>query len=396
MQRFPSLTRPVPPPILAPALNACAVPWGCGGLLSVNSMPTSSRSDTLEALQSLIARATGTRLNAADQAEMASLLPGADAAGTYPDDAPGQRGMALLVAGIRGLPDLLASQPDTGAVAVIDRCFRRLGEVAVRYGGSIDHFMRDSLMVLFGVPAAREDDVERAVLCAVEMQMAMRDLNQAHLDERLPPLFLGVGVHTGTVMAGHFGAPVCPGFTVLGDDVDLVVRMQSFSLRGQVLISDAVYQRCWGMASASAPMQVCIKGRSQPESLRELVAVPSRRLKVPRQEFRRSHRVEARLPCQCQQVQDGIVTPHVVHGTVRDMGYHGLLLVTDEPLPLHAEVRLGFDLALVNYRATDVYARVITLKQEGTEWMAGMEFTTISPECSAKVQMFVQVLVGTR
>lgn len=362
-------------------------------------MPKSSCSETAQALQNLIERTTGTRLNATAEAQMLSLLQGSKVATGAAEDAtppPGLHEMTLLVAGVRGMPDLFATQSQATAVAAIDRCLRRLGEVATRHGGSVDHFLRDSLMVLFGLSGARDDDPERAVLCAVEMQMIMRDLNQEHLDARLPPLFLGVGVHTGTVMAGRFGAPVLSGFTVLGEDVDLVTRMQAFSLRGQVLISDAIYQRCWGMASASAPMQVYIKGRLQPESLRELVAVPSRKLKVPRQEFRRSHRVDARLPCQCQQVQDGIVAPHRVAGTVRDMGYHGMLVATPEPLPLHGEVRLGFDLALVDYRANDVYARVITVKQEGAEWLAGVEFTSLSAECSAKIQTFVQMLVGTR
>lgn len=352
---------------------------------------------TVEALQALIERSTGAPLDADAQAQILAVLRGGavDPAGA-PGQQPGPREMTLLVAGVRGLADLLALQPSEVAVSAINRCLLRLGEVAVKHGGSIDHFSRDALLVLFGVPDARADDVERAVLCAVELQMVMRDLNQQHLNERLPPLFLGVGVHTGTVMAGHFGSPAYSEFMVLGETVELVSRMQAFSLRGQVLISDATYQLCWGMASTSAPMQVYIKGRPRPEVLRELVAVPSRRLKVPRQEFRRSHRVDARVPCECRRVQDGIVMPNPLPGTVYDIGYHGLLVTTAEPLPLHAEVRLEFDLALIDYRASDVYARVITLKQEGSEWMAGLEFTSISPECSAKVQMFVQVLVGTR
>lgn len=345
--------------------------------------------DNFEALQALIEQSTGSRLGADAQAEMRSLLRDGAAAG-----APGPSEMTLLAAGVRGLSGLLALQPHDVPVAAINRCLLRLTEVVAKQGGRIHHFARDSLLVLFGAPDAASDDVERAVLCAVELQMVMRDLNQEHLNEKLPPLFLGVGVHTGTVMAGRFGSPAYSEFMVLGDEVELVSRIQAFSLRGQVLISDATYQRCWGMASASAPMQVYLKGRPRPESLRALVAVPSRRLKVPRQEFRRSHRVDARLVCECRRVQDGIVTPERLPATVRDIGYQGLLVTTSEPLQLHAEVRLEFDLVLIDYRARDVYARVITLKQEGSEWMVGLEFTSISPECSAQVQRLVQVLVA--
>ena len=141
-------------------------------------------------------------------------------------------------------------------------------------------------------------------------------------------------------------------------------------------------------------MQVFVKGYSQPISMRELVAIPTRRLKVPRQEFRRSHRVEVRIPCTYQIVQDGVVLPHVAQAVIRDMGYHGAMLELVEPLDLQGEVRLSFDLTLVQYQARDLYARVVTLKTDTPHPMAGVEFTSTSAEFEARAQMFVQMMVA--
>lgn len=116
-------------------------------------------------------------------------------------------------------------------------------------------------------------------------------------------------------------------------------------------------------------MQVFVKGRTQPVSLRELIAIPSHKLKVPRQEFRR-HRVDARLPCLCQRMQDKIVVPHIVHGAIRDIGYHGLLVELIELEP-HSEIKLEFELPLVDYRVADVQAAPPTLKQEGRRMGGG-------------------------
>jgi adenylate cyclase len=349
-------------------------------------------------LQALIERETGTPLRDDAVAEMAAILrqgDGPENAGAGGSQAAGPREVTIVLADLRGFTALSGLQPAPVAIAGINRCLARLSEVALKYRGRIDKFMGDSIMVLFGVPEANEDDVDRAVMCAVEMQMAMRELNLLHLRENLPEVFLGIGVHTGTALAGCFGSGAYSQYTVIGEAVNLASRIETLSLRGQVLVSEAVYERCGSLVSASEPMQVHVKGRSQPVSLRELIAIPSHKLKVPRQEFRRSHRVDARLPCLCQRMQGNTVVPHIVHGTIRDLGYHGMLVELIEPIEPGSGVKLEFELPLVDYRAADVYARVITLKQEGDEWVAGMEFTSISAECRGKVQMFVQLLVGS-
>ena len=349
-------------------------------------------------LQALIERETGAPLRQEALAEMAAILRQGDSlegAVATSSQAVAPREVTILLADLRGFTALSGSQPASVVIAALNRCLARLSEVVFKYQGRIDKFMGDSIMVLFGAPEAREGDVDRAVMCAVEMQIAMRELNLAHLRENLPEVFLGIGVNTGTVMAGRFGSEAYSEYTVIGEAVNLASRIEALSLRGQVLISETAYERCGSLVSVSEPMQVHVKGRAQPVSLRELIAIPSRKLKVPRQEFRRSHRVDARLPCLCQRMQDKTVVPHIVHGTIRDLGYHGLLVELIEPIEAQSEVKLEFDLPLVDYRAADVYARVITLKREGDEWVAGMEFTSISAECRGKVQMFVQLLVGS-
>ncbi|PJI98805.1 adenylate cyclase [Acidovorax sp. 69] len=354
--------------------------------------------DAVRRLQALIERETGAPLSDSAQAEMAIILRGIECPEGAATDglAVAPREVTILLADLRGFTALSGSLPAAVVIAALNRCLSRLSEVVFKHQGTIDKFMGDSIMVLFGAPVARDDDVDRALLCAVEMQIAMRDLNLEHMRERLPQVFLGIGVNTGNVMAGRFGSELYSEYTVIGEEVNLASRIEAFSLRGQVLISEATYQRCWGLVSATAPMLVYVKGRHEPVSLRELVAIPSRKLKVPRQEFRRSHRVDARLPCLCQRLQDKIIVPQIVHAAIRDIGYHGLLVEVTEPLELHSEIKLEFDLTLVDYRAMDVYARVITFKPEGDQWLAGLEFTSISPECNAKVQMFVQLLVASR
>lgn len=319
------------------------------------------------------------------------------------------REVTLLKIGLRDFSQLAAQLPPDQSLAWVERILACLHGVLARYGAEVDHLTGDAGAVVFGLAAPAEapgadparsggpdDDVHRAAMCALALQMATRDLNDAFLQDRLPSIYLGIGIACGPALVGGFGG--APGVrqspVLLGDVVVEAQQLRTFALRGQVLVSEAVYQRCWSMASVAPPMQVFVKGRDEPLSMRELVAVPSRKLKVPRQEFRRSHRVEARLPCSWQLVQDGMVMPHAVPGILRDMGYHGALLELNGTVPLHGELRLAFDLPLVHYPARDVYARVVTLKPVGDQVLAGVEFTATSAEFDARVRRFVQGMVA--
>ena len=86
-------------------------------------------------------------------------------------------------------------------------------------------------MVLFGVLTKRDDDVARALACAVEMQIKMHELNVGHGQQKLPELYMGIGINTGEVLAGVLGSDLYSEYTVIGDEVNLASRIEAFSLR---------------------------------------------------------------------------------------------------------------------------------------------------------------------
>lgn len=353
-----------------------------------------AQTPALASVVAVLARETQAPVTAAVQAELAAILQGGGAQPAALPLSVEQREVTILVADLRGFTALTATQPAGTIVTMLNLCLSRLSEVVFRYEGTIDKFSGDSLTVLFGAPVAREDDVLRALCCAVEMQQAMLDLNNHYLRRQMPELHLGIGVNTGTVMAGRFGSQAYSEYAVIGNEVSLASRIESFSLRGQVLISESTYARCNGVASATEPKEVFVAGKSLPVQVRELIAIASRRLKVPRQEFRRSHRVEVRVPCSFRMLDEQVPVGAPVRALIRDVGYHGLLLELERPLSQQAEISLDFDLTLVDYHVGDIRARVAKVKREGEHLLAGLEFTSISGETNAKIQMFVQLLVG--
>src|SRR6185295_6735975 len=107
---------------------------------------------------------------------------------------------------------------------------------------------------------------------------------------------------------------------------NLASRIESFSLRGQVLISESTFERCNGFVKTGDPMEIVVKGKSKTVVLREVLAIPSLAKVVPRQEVRRSPRVEVTLPIYYRMVVNQVVVPEVHEGRVLDIGYHGVLV----------------------------------------------------------------------
>jgi len=360
-------------------------------------MKTDPGTQALSRLQALIARETGAPLGSSAEAEAAALLAevaGVPAGGL--DLAVQQREVTILVADLRGFVALTATQPAGTIVTMLNLCLQRMSEVIFRNQGTIDKFTGDSITVLFGAPEAREDDVLHAMVCAVEMQLAMRDLNDHYQRGRMPELYMGIGLNTGTVMAGRFGSEAFSQYTVIGNEVILASRIEAFSLRGQVLISESTYQHSGRSVLVTDPREVFVAGKMQPVKVRELVAIPSRHLKVPRQEFRRSHRAEVRIPCSLQLTEGTEVLPSPIKANILDIGYHGVLLELDFPIEIGLEVKLNFDMTLVDYPVTDIFAKVMKIKREDGHLLAGLEFTSLSAETNTKLQMFVQILVGAQ
>lgn len=305
--------------------------------------------------------------------------------------------VAVLRAELRDLALLARSMGDAVLLPVAQRCLQRLLGVVHAYGGTVHSLAGNSLLAVFGAtPAGPDEHVERSVQCAVELQMAMRDLNAEHRPDRIPELFLGIGVSCGSAVVGWVGAPGVRAAAAMGDVVVLASQLCAFSLRGQVLIGEAVYERTWGLISAASPMPIHVKGRQQPVTVRELAAVPARKLKVPRQEFRRSHRVDVHIPSHLRVVRDGVASAESLEGQILDLGYHGAMMTVSAPVPANVDLRLTFDLALVNYQVREMDARTITSVTDGGQHMIGVEFRTLDAALQDQLRVLVQRLVAAQ
>ena len=303
------------------------------------------------------------------------------------------REVTILLADLRGFTPICSSYPASTVLALLNRCLVRMSEIVFQHHGTIDKFMGDSMLVLFESNADPAEGVRRALACAVDMQNAMHELNQLHKNSEYPEMFFGIGINTGRVLSALLGSDLYSEYTVIGDEVNLASRIESFCLRGQVLISESTFERAQGFVATGDPMDVFVKGRSKVVVLREVMGIPSMAKVVPRQETRRSPRVEVKIPFSYKMISGKTVLPEVHEGRILDIGYYGILAEVESPVPALAEVVVEFELPLVAHQARTVYGRVVKVFPRGELWNAGIEFTSTSDADRAAIQLFVQLLI---
>jgi class 3 adenylate cyclase/DNA-binding NarL/FixJ family response regulator len=171
--------------------------------------------------------------------------------------------VTVLFSDIRGFSTLAEQLSARQVAGMLARHLSAMAEVVLEYGGTIDKFAGDGVMAVFGAPDPVLDHAERALRCALAMQARQRQLNWETGTESLPQLGIGIGVNTGTVIAGTVGGAGRLEYTVLGDAVNLAQRLQAEAGANEVLATSATVQAAPGIPAEPIGSRQ-VKGRKEP------------------------------------------------------------------------------------------------------------------------------------
>ena len=175
-----------------------------------------------------------------------------------------RRKVTILMSDLRGFSTISEKMPPEQVVEILNVFLGAMTEVITRYQGTIDEFIGDAILVLFGAPISRHDDAERAVACAIAMQGAMVAVNQKLQSLHLPNIEMGIGINTGEVVAGNIGSQSRAKYAVVGNHVNLTARIESYTVGRQILISEATYGEVEHILETNGQMEVEPKGVSHP------------------------------------------------------------------------------------------------------------------------------------
>jgi adenylate cyclase len=168
----------------------------------------------------------------------------------------------VLFADIRGFTPLSEKARPEEVVRLLNTYFQAMTDTIFAYGGTLDKYIGDGLMALFGAPYSGDEDAANAVRAAIAMQSRMVGLVEELKQLDLPEIGIGIGINTGEVTVGYIGSTQRLDYTAIGDTVNLAARLESKATRWQILISESTKHVVGDMFSTSPMGPVSVKGRA--------------------------------------------------------------------------------------------------------------------------------------
>jgi adenylate cyclase len=178
--------------------------------------------------------------------------------------------ITVLFADIRGFTRLSEHAQPEKVVHLLNKYFSAMTDIIFAHGGTLDKYLGDGLMALFGAPTATPDDATNALNAAVAMQRRVLGINEDLRAEGLPEVAIGIGLHTGEATVGYIGSERRSEYTAIGDTVNTASRLESNSKGGQILLSDAAARAARSRYQLVPREPIAVKNRVQPVPLFEV------------------------------------------------------------------------------------------------------------------------------
>ncbi|MGM0441819.1 MAG: CHASE2 domain-containing protein [Elusimicrobiota bacterium] len=184
----------------------------------------------------------------------------------------GQRKLlTVFFSDIRGFTSMSEKLQPEEVVHVLNEYLTEMIEIVFKYNGTLDKFMGDAVMALWGAPVKQDNHAHLAVKAAWEMKGALKKLQEKWVAEGKKTISVGMGINTGDVVVGNMGSKQFADYTVIGDNVNLAARLEENAKPGQLLLSESTYRRVKDIVKANKMSPMKVKGKDKPVEVYEVI-----------------------------------------------------------------------------------------------------------------------------
>lgn len=294
-----------------------------------------------------------------------------------------RRKVTILMSDLRGFSSVSEELAPETVVSMLNIYLGEMADVIMKYQGTIDEFIGDAILVLFGAPTQREDDAERAIACAVAMQLAMDTVNKKNERLGLPSIEMGIGISTGEVVVGNIGSAKRAKYGVVGHNVNLAARIESYTVGGQILISESTLKEVDSIVEIDGEIEVQPKGFNEPINIYEVGGIGGKHGLHLSKENSVLVPLKTELPIQYTLMDDKRIDGTVYYGSLIKISENSAEIRSESVLETFKNIKIN----LVNKDeeltiSADLYAKVLK-KTTGGDRNFYIRFTRVPADVTA-------------
>ena len=293
-----------------------------------------------------------------------------------------RREVTVLMSDLRGFSSLSESRDPKHMVELLNQYLEKMSRIILKYDGIIDEIIGDAILAVFGAPHIHDNDPERAVACAVEMQNCLNELNKEIGASGHPPLEMGIGINTGPVIVGNIGSELRMKYGIVGAAVNRASRIESNSIGGDVLVGHATFSHIRSIIQADPPKTVMMKGIKKPLVFYAVKSIETREwgkitLESPHEQ---AAMIDLQLPFQYWMIHNKRVDLLPILGETRATDGRRIEVITTRPIPPLTDIKFKLNFCLDAHCFEPMYAKCLDTTQEGKGNTSMLQLTSMEDE----------------
>jgi class 3 adenylate cyclase/HAMP domain-containing protein len=300
-----------------------------------------------------------------------------------------KRSVTIMISDLRGFTSLAERLEPEQVVQILNTYFEVMVEVLLKYNATINEIIGDALLVIFGAPQEMPDRAQRAIACAIDMQNAMAKVNEQNRLQGLPEIEMGIGLNEDEVIVGNIGSSKRSKYGVVGSGVNMTSRIESYTVGGQILISDSVRKQAGDILRIDEQREVIPKGAEIPLRIYEIggIGAPYHLALTEKSPF--LVRLDESVAMLYTALDGKDVGKEHIRGLVLRLSEKGAEIELAAPLELLTNIRMNLTDVTEALASKDFYGKIIECTNKDRHQYI-IRFTSVSPEVSAYFQALRQ------
>jgi len=296
-----------------------------------------------------------------------------------------RRSVTIMMTDLRGFTALSERLEPEQVVQMLNAYFEIMVEVVLKYNGTINEIIGDALLIIFGAPQEMSDRSQQAIACAIEMQNAMAEVNEQNRAQGLPELEMGIGLNETEVIVGNIGSTKRSKYAVVGSGVNMTSRIESYTVGGQILISESVRQEAGNVLRIDTQRDVLPKGSETPLRIYEVGGIAGRFNLALEEKEPTLVTLARQIPLRYTVLEGKDVGKKGLQGSVARLSKNCAEITLGAPVEIMTNLKMNLTDVDQKLSARDFYGKVIKRSVEKGQTHV-VHFTSVPPEVDAYFQ----------